>query len=469
MTYLLFGAGDYYERYKKWFDKKTVLALLDNSSKKQNRLIDGIKVLSPEDGVKLQFDIVVILSFHVKAMKRQLLELGVPEEKIYHFYDLHRLFYKKEHKKPILYYGISEEIATSNEYQKRRILLLSQDMLLGGASIALFHAAKVLAENKYNVVFASMIDGPLREKLLSENIPVIIDVNLQLRTMRETEWLAGFSLIFCNTINFHIFLLKRNNNVPIIWWLHDSAFFYAGVSRDVLQSLDRTNMKIYSVSSIPENAIKQYISDIETERLLFGVEDIVECADRKGQIQKDKICFTVIGDIEERKGQDILIRSVRRISEIERKNIVIFLVGRSVSMMAQQLKMDIKELPEIIMTGAVDRKGIDEILNKTDILICPSREDAMSMVAVEAMAHQVPCIVSHVTGIAEYIQNGIDGLIFRSEDTKELAEKIKWCIENREELPGMGVRSRKIYDTYFSMDVFEKNLLDIVDDILLQK
>lgn len=93
----------------------------------------------------------------------------------------------------------------------------------------------------------------------------------------------------------------------------------------------------------------------------------------------------------------------------------------------------------------------------------------MSMVAVEAMAHQVPCIVSHVTGIAEYIQNGIDGLIFRSEDTKELAEKIKWCIENREELPGMGVRSRKIYDTYFSMDVFEKNLLDIVDDILLQK
>ena len=82
MTYLLFGAGDYYERYKKWFDKKTVLALLDNSSKKQNRLIDGIKVLSPEDGVKLQFDIVVILSFHVKAMKRQLLELGVPEEKI---------------------------------------------------------------------------------------------------------------------------------------------------------------------------------------------------------------------------------------------------------------------------------------------------------------------------------------------------------------------------------------------------
>ena len=31
MKFLLFGTGDYYERYKKWFDKNQVLALLDNA------------------------------------------------------------------------------------------------------------------------------------------------------------------------------------------------------------------------------------------------------------------------------------------------------------------------------------------------------------------------------------------------------------------------------------------------------
>ena len=83
MKFLLFGTGDYYERYKKWFDKNNVLALLDNSEEKQNRLIDGIKVLSPEEGISLSFDVIVILSFYVRAMKEQLLGLGVSEDKIY--------------------------------------------------------------------------------------------------------------------------------------------------------------------------------------------------------------------------------------------------------------------------------------------------------------------------------------------------------------------------------------------------
>lgn len=33
MKFLIFGTGDYYERYKKWFPPKDVLALLDNSEK----------------------------------------------------------------------------------------------------------------------------------------------------------------------------------------------------------------------------------------------------------------------------------------------------------------------------------------------------------------------------------------------------------------------------------------------------
>lgn len=467
MRYLLFGIGDYYERYKKWFDKGDVLALLDNSPQKQNKLIDGIRVLPPEEGVKLPFDAIVILSFYVKTMKKQLLELGVAEEEIYHFYDLRQLLCGQEQKKQIFYYGISEATVRSEDHQKKKILMLSQDMRLGGASHAFYHAAKILAKNQYNVIVASMIDGSLRYKLLSEGIPVIIDANLQLQTMKEVEWLRGFSMIFCNTINFHVFLSERDNKIPVLWWLHDSAFFYDGINGESLRRLDRTNMKLCSVSSIPEKAIKGYVPDIETERLLFGVEDAAGCPDSPSRVQEDKLCLTVIGDIEERKGQDILIQSMKLLPEKARKGTVVRLVGRNTSMMAWQLKEETREMPEIVWTGAMDREGINEILNRTDVLVCPSREDAMSMVAVEAMAHRVPCIVSAATGIAEYIQDGINGCIFSSEDAKALAGKIEWCMDNREQLPGIGRRSRKIYDTCFSMEVFEKKILAIVNDMPL--
>ena len=66
MKFLLFGTGDYYERYKKWFDRETVQALLDNAPEKQNTEIDGVPVYSPAEGVKKSYDAVVIgyLNFH---------------------------------------------------------------------------------------------------------------------------------------------------------------------------------------------------------------------------------------------------------------------------------------------------------------------------------------------------------------------------------------------------------------------
>ena len=63
MKILIFGTGDYYQRYKKWIAKEKVVALLDNSPAKQHTVMDGIKVVSPREGISKDFDVVIILSF----------------------------------------------------------------------------------------------------------------------------------------------------------------------------------------------------------------------------------------------------------------------------------------------------------------------------------------------------------------------------------------------------------------------
>lgn len=460
MKFLLFGTGDYYERYKKWFNKGDVAALLDNSPLKQNTLIDGIKVLAPKDGIELEYDCIVILSFYVKAMRRQLEELGVPSDRVYHFYDLHKLIYSKEIRKPIEYYGASRDELMSDKGQK--ILLLSQDMTLGGPAIALYHVAEVLKNNGYNVVFATMIDGPLRDRLLDMGIPVIVDVNLQIETMEDAEWVNGYQLIMCNTINFHIFLSERTTDKPIIWWLHDSAFFYDGINRDVLQKIDLTNMYVYSVGPIPRNAMHGYVGGMTIKDFFYGVADKAEDVCRHDDADV-RICFVTLGYIEERKGQDILVGAVKKIHNEFCENSVFYLVGQNSSVMAQKIKNETEGMSEIIMTGAVDRKEIDNILNKADVMVIPSREDPMPTVAAEAMMHGVPCIVSDATGTAGYIHDGLDGFIFKSEDVDGLAAKINRCMEHRERLAQMGREARKIYEKYFSMEIFERNLLDIVE------
>ena len=80
MKFLLFGTGEYYNRYKIWFEKKDISALIDNSEEKQGCRIDGIFVISPEDIFEYAFDAVIILSFYVRDMKRQLVKLGLMPE-----------------------------------------------------------------------------------------------------------------------------------------------------------------------------------------------------------------------------------------------------------------------------------------------------------------------------------------------------------------------------------------------------
>lgn len=104
-------------------------------------------------------------------------------------------------------------------------MLLSHDLELGGPALAVFHAAKVLKHTGYQVVVASMQDGLLRDKMIQETIPVVVDVNLQIETMVNADWITNFDLIICNTINYHILLTERVENVPVLWWLHDSEFF----------------------------------------------------------------------------------------------------------------------------------------------------------------------------------------------------------------------------------------------------
>ncbi len=465
MKFLLFGTGDYYERYKKWFNSEDVLALLDNSHIKQNSVIDGIKVLSPKEGVKLPFDVIVILSFYVKEMRKQLIDLNVPDDKIYHFYDLHQLIYQKEKKKSIQYYGGAERVIKVNDSTGKKILLLSQDMTLGGPAIALLYAAKVLAEQGYQVVFASMLDGPLREKLLEVNIPVIVDVNLQIETMEDADWTNQFSVLFCNTINFHVFLSKRNTTIHVIWWLHDSAFFYHGIKSEILRAIDTRNLKVYSVGPVPEKAMHDFLPELPIERLLYGVNDSVggidEIRKNKGRKGKRKVTFVTIGYIESRKGQDILVEAIRLIPDEIRKKAEFCFVGQNSSAFAQNLIEQIKDIPEVVITGTVDRQGISEILNRTDVMICPSREDPMPTVAAEAMMVGVPCIVSSATGTAEYIENGINGYDFPSGDAECLSEKIIWCILNNEKLHNMGINARLVYERIFSMSVFEKKIIEL--------
>lgn len=460
MKFLLFGTGDYYNRYRIWFDRKDIAALIDNAEEKQGHYIDGIRVIPPKDISRYEYDAVVILSFYVQTMKTQLIDLGVEENRIYHFFDLHDLIYHPRIRRKINCYGL-QDCSESVKF-----LLLSNDLTLGGPALALYHAAQVLIKRGYQVVYGSMLDGPLRKILTGEGIPVIVDENLMIQTMDEAQWVRKYSLIICNTMNFHVFLSERDKRIPVAWWLHDALFFYDGVRQEVMDKLTQDNMAVWSVGPIPERAVKAFRPDFYVEDLIYGVTDQMEEESRSREDHIDhtenKIRFIIIGYIEQRKGQDILLEAIKRLEPDIRQKAEFIFVGQNTSLLAKDLIEAAGEISEITFTGPVDRSKINSLLGRADMLVCPSREDPMPTVAAEAMMHNVPCLVSDTTGTVKYIRDGIDGLIFQSENAGQLKEILERCIQGEFDLVQMGRNARNVYEEYFSMEAFENRLMELI-------
>ena len=77
------------------------------------------------------------------------------------------------------------------------------------------------------------------------------------------------------------------------------------------------------------------------------------------------------------------------------------------------------------------RGDIPQLLSSSDLAIISSHWEGFGLVAAEAMATGIPVIGSDVSGLREVIKGA--GLLFKSEDAKELAEKVLLLYNNKED------------------------------------
>ena len=72
------------------------------------------------------------------------------------------------------------------------------------------------------------------------------------------------------------------------------------------------------------------------------------------------------------------------------------------------------------------------------------------------------CICSRNTAFNSLITSGEDGYLFESGNVKELCEKICWVAREIDELGDMRKKARKLYESRFTPELFERNFLDLV-------
>jgi glycosyltransferase involved in cell wall biosynthesis len=98
--------------------------------------------------------------------------------------------------------------------------------------------------------------------------------------------------------------------------------------------------------------------------------------------------------------------------------------------------------PHVRLEGSLNSDGILRLYRETDIFAQSSFAEGVPVVLMEAMAMEIPCVATRITGIPELIQDGVNGLLVTPSDINELACAISRLMDDPELRRRLGAQGR---------------------------
>ncbi|MEI6304625.1 MAG: glycosyltransferase family 4 protein [Candidatus Taylorbacteria bacterium] len=188
-------------------------------------------------------------------------------------------------------------------------------------------------------------------------------------------------------------------------------------------------------------------------------------------ITSNEIRLLSVGRIEERKGQDIIYQACQLISEQNKYNISLDLIGADTYVGINMLfsKYFIEKLVEkptfkFRLLGEMSRKKVLEIYQYYDIYIGASRFDNYPYTLLEAMGAGLPVIGNNNSGISEIMIKNINGLTFAGNST-ELANSINTLIQDQKLRAYIGENARSFIETKLTPGVVYRNVIRTYQNI----
>ncbi len=142
-------------------------------------------------------------------------------------------------------------------------------------------------------------------------------------------------------------------------------------------------------------------------------------------------------------GVDVLAKAFAKIAALNSNVNLILLGGGSEGAKIRQILMNAGLLERVHFGGQIGQTDLPRWYHMADLYISPSHVDGSSVSLMEALASGLPCLVSDIPGNREWIEDGINGWLFRDGDADELAEKILYAIKNRRSFKKIGEAARK--------------------------
>lgn len=234
---------------------------------------------------------------------------------------------------------------------------------------------------------------------------------------------------------------------PVLLTVHGTVTkdikYYSGLTFVLFKLVHKPNER-YVVSKIPNIIIvapqvKDIISGMTNSKIHvipngIDFEDVQNIQPKS--IEHPSIFY--IGGLTKIKGVDILLKAIPIIKE-KIPTIHVYIAGSGPQ--ENELKELVKKLnigEDVEFLGFISGRDKYAWYKSADICVFPSRHDCGPIVLPEAMACGKPIVASNVGGIPFMVENGKTGLLFKSENVEDLADKIVAVLKDKKIREKMG-------------------------------
>jgi len=229
--------------------------------------------------------------------------------------------------------------------------------------------------------------------------------------------------------------LSKVTGKPWVAHVHSTEYDRAGeganarivqFERDGVQQADR----VIAVSELTKTIlIKRYgIAPTGCDVVYNGVERAVKNGTDRSEpiaptagIRKDEKVVLFLGRVTMQKGPEYFIAAAKKV--LQKMDNVKFVVAGSGDQIEQTIELAAKAGigSKITFTGFLHGDDVRRVYEMADVYVMPSVSEPFGIAPLEAIAHQVPVIISRQSGVSEVLEHALKVDFW---DTHDIANKI---------------------------------------------
>ena len=222
--------------------------------------------------------------------------------------------------------------------------------------------------------------------------------------------------------------------------------------------------KLHKNLGVPISKITCIHNGIATREITETREQVIQ---RLG-LPEDRLIFSEIAVLEERKGQIYLLRALKKFKETYGSTEMPFCVLEGTGTDEEQLKQYVMEqgLKNAVLFISHEMR-VFNLINASDFIILPSVENEdFPNVILESMSLAKPIIASDFSGIPEQIEHMKSGILVEARNVSGLMGAIKIIVDSKELRMTLGKNAKMRFDTMFTDKISIKHYAELYTQLI---